>query len=179
MKGDFDLGNLVHWAKDDLGLALDADFSISDERAKELMAQMAKTGNMDKPFMELVAAYGTQMRGILAARIRDAGEVEDAENEFWAKIVQIAGNYNDKWPVKHWLSAIAKNQAISVYRRQCRRSKLVAYRAEMVSKMLDSGEEDDVDLERLADQDAVAEYRPLTPYEVLEQEELAKAAWLV
>ena len=37
-KGDFDFGNLVHWAKDDLGLALDAEFSISDERAGEGVA---------------------------------------------------------------------------------------------------------------------------------------------
>ena len=102
--------------------------------------------------------------------------MEEAENEFWAWVVQNAGNYNDKWPVEHWLAVIASRQAISVYRRQCRRSKFVAYRAEMASRMLDSGEEDDVDLERLADKDAIAEERMLAPDEVLEQKELAKAA---
>ena len=39
MKGDFDWGNLVHWARLDLGLALDAEVSISEERARELPAQ--------------------------------------------------------------------------------------------------------------------------------------------
>ena len=176
MKDDWVGGYLVHWARDSLGLALDAEFSISAERAKELMAQMAK-GDADRPFMELVVAYGRQMRRILAARIKDAREMEEAENEFWASVVQNAGNYNDKWPVEHWLSVIASRQAISVYRRQCRRSKFVAYRAEMASKMLDSGErEDDLDLERLADKDAIAEERELTPDKILEQEELAKAA---
>lgn len=42
--------------------------------------------------------------------------------------------------------------------------------------MRDAGEKDDLDLERLADKDAVAEYQPLTPDEVLEQEELDKEA---
>lgn len=41
------------------------------------------------------------MRRILAAHIKDAGEVEEAENEFWAKVVQIAGKYAGKSPVSH------------------------------------------------------------------------------
>ena len=175
MKGDFDSGGLVHFARMNLRMPPDAEFSISEERAKELMAQIAK-GDADRPFLELVAAYGNQMRGILAGRIRDAGEVEDAENEFWTEVVRIAGNYNDQWPVEHWLARMCKFQAISVYRRMHRRIKLVAYRSEMASKMLDSGEEDDLDLERLADKDAIEDGRPLTPDEVLEQKELAKAA---
>lgn len=84
-KGDFDWGNLVHWAKDDLGLALDAEFSISDERARELLAKIAETRNMDKPFMELVTAYGKEMRGILAVRVLDKTELEAEENDFWEK----------------------------------------------------------------------------------------------
>lgn len=52
----------------------------------------------------------------------------------------------------------------------------MAYRSEMAAKMPDAGKEDDLDLERLADKDAVVEERMLTPDEVLEQEELAKEA---
>ena len=63
MKGDFDWGNLVHWAKDDLGLALDEEFSISDERARELLAQIA-AGDVEKPFTELSEAYGHHVRRI-------------------------------------------------------------------------------------------------------------------
>ncbi len=175
MKGDFDWGNLVHWAKDDLGLPLDADYSISEERAKELLAQIAETIKMEKPLMELVAAYRNQIRRILASHVKDAGEMEEAENKFWAMVVQIAGNYGGRSPVKRWLSVIAKRQAIAAYRRLHQRMKLVLFRAEMEAKMRDDGEQDDLDLESLADKDAVAENRELTPDEVLEQEELAEA----
>ena len=72
MKCDFDWGNLVHWARDDLGLPLDAEFSISEERARELLAQIAAE-DKDRPLMELVAAYGNEMRRILAAHVKDAG----------------------------------------------------------------------------------------------------------
>ena len=41
--------------------SLDAEFSISEERARELLAQIAG-GDVDRPFMELVAAYGQEMR---------------------------------------------------------------------------------------------------------------------
>ena len=64
---------------------------------------------MDRPLMNLVAAYGTQMRRIFAARIKNAGEMEDAENEFWEKVVQNAGEYAGKSPVSHWQSVIAKH----------------------------------------------------------------------
>ena len=175
MKGDFDWGNLVHWARDDLGLALDEEFSISEERARELLSQIAKTGTMDRPLMELVAAYGTQMRHILAAHVKEAGEMEEAENEFWTTVVQNAGKYVKARPVKRWLSAIAKRQAIAAYRRLHQRMKRVLFRAEMAAKMRDAGEQDDLDLERLAAKNAVAEKRELTPDEVLEQEELAEA----
>lgn len=175
MKGDFDLGNLVHWARLDLGLALDEDYSISDERAREFLAQIA-SGDADRPLMELVAAYGRQMRRIFAAHVKDAEEREEAENEFWTTVVQSAGKYGGKASVVHWLAVIARRQAIASHQRQVRRMKRVVYRAEIASKRWNAGEEDDLDLERLADKDAVAEERMLTPDEVLEQEELAKEA---
>lgn len=153
------------------------EFSIPEEQARELRAQIAETENMEKPFMELVAAYGNQMRRILvAARVLDEAELEAEENDFGAKIVQIAGKYGGKSPVKRRLSVIAKRQAIAAYRRLSRRNRFVAYRAERASKMRGAGEENDLDLERLADKDAVAEARMLAPDEVLEQEELAKVA---
>lgn len=55
-------GSLDSWARDDLGLALDAEFSISEERARELLAQITAEREakdrpfMDKPFLILVAA---------------------------------------------------------------------------------------------------------------------------
>ena len=58
MKGDFDWGNLVPWARNGLKIALDAEFSIPDERARELLAQMAETGTMDWPLMELGPLMG-------------------------------------------------------------------------------------------------------------------------
>ena len=78
--------------------------------------------------------------------------------------------------MSHWLSAIAKHQAISAYRRLSRRRKFVAYRAEITIKIRDAGEVDDLDLESLADKNAVAAYRTPTPDKILEQAELAKAA---
>ncbi len=175
MKGDFDWGNLVHWAKDDLELALDEEFSISEERAKELLAQIAETRKMEKPLMELVAAYGNQIRRILAARVLDKTELEAEENDFWAKIVHIAGNYGGRSPVKHWLSVIAKRQAIDSHRRLRRRMKRVVFRAEMASEMLDAGEKDDLDLESLADE-SIAALRSVQPDEAMEQEEKEAAA---
>ena len=41
MKGGFDWGNLVHWARLDLGLPLDADYCIPDEYAREMLAKIA------------------------------------------------------------------------------------------------------------------------------------------
>ena len=175
MKGGFDSGNLVSYARDGLGMAPEAEFSLSDGRAKELLAQIAK-GDQEQPFMELVAAYGREMRGIFAGRVKDAGEMEEVENEFGIKVVQIAGKYEGKAPVKCWLSVMAKRLAIAADRRMHRRSQFVSYQAEITAKMRDVGEEDDVDLESLADKDAVAEERERTPCEVLEQEELAKEA---
>ena len=90
MKGDFDFGHLVCWSRQSLGIAPYAEFSISEERAKELMAQISK-GDKYRPFMELVAVYGNQMRRILAARMLDKIELEAAEQDFWLKIVQYAG----------------------------------------------------------------------------------------
>lgn len=167
---------MIHWARDDLGLALDAEFSIPEEQAQEMRAQIAETENMDKPFMELVAAYGNQMRRILvAARVLDEAELEAEENDFWAKIVQIAGKYGGKSPVNRWLSVIAKRQAIAAYRRLSRRNRFVAYRAEMSAKMRDAGEEDDLDLEGLADE-SIAASRSIQPDEAMEQEENKAAA---
>ena len=156
-------------------LALDAEFSISDERAKELLAQIAETGTMDRPFMELEAAYGNEMRGILGARVLDKTELEAEENDFWAKVVQIAGKYDDKWPVKRWLSVIAKRQAVDSYRRLHWRMKRVLFRAEMTSKMPDDGEKDGLDLERLADE-SIAALRSIQPDETMEREENKAAA---
>ena len=99
---------MVHWARDDLGLALDAEFSISEERARELLAQIAKTGTMDRLFMELAAAYGDEMRRIFAARVRNETELEAEEQDFWSKIVQITGKYGGRFPVKHWLAKIVR-----------------------------------------------------------------------
>ena len=160
-KGDFDWGNLVHWARLDLGLPLDADYSISEERARELMAQIAAAEDKDRPLMELVAAYGNQIRRILAAHVKDAGEMENAEQEFWTTVVQNAGKYVKARPVKRWLSVIAKRQAIAAYRRLHQRMKRVLFRAEMVAKMRDDGEQDDLDLESLADE-SIAALRSIT-----------------
>ena len=131
---------------------------------------------MDEPFLILVAAFGRQMRGILGARLKIWAELPDEENKFWLKVVQNAGKYAGKAPVVRWLSVIAMRKAINSYCRQDRRSEFVAYRSEMAVKMPEDGEKDDLDLEQLADKDAVAEERLLTPDEVLEQEELAKEA---
>ena len=67
MKNSFDSGNLVSYARDGLRIAPDAEFSLSEERSKELLAQLA-AGDAERPFMELAAAYGPEMRGILAGR---------------------------------------------------------------------------------------------------------------
>ena len=117
---------------------------------------------MDAPFLILGVAYGTQIRRIFAARIQDAGEMDEAENEFWSKVVQRSGEYAGKAPVEHWLTKIAKNQARNALRSQVRRTKWVAYRAEMASKMRDAEE--------------YADEQVLTPGEILAQEELAKEA---
>ena len=172
--------------------SLDAEFSISDERARELLAQIA-AGDAERPFTELAAAYGRQIRRILGARVRDKTELEDVEQDFWVAVVQNAGKYAGKAPVVRWLSVIASRLGIDSYSRLRRRQDRVEFRAEMAAKMLDDGEQDDLDLERLADKmlddgeqddldlerladkDAVAEKRELTPDEVLEQEELAEA----
>ena len=95
-------------------MALDAEFSIPDERARELLAQMAAEREAkDRSFMELVAACGRQLRRILAAHTMDSSEIESGEQEFWAKVVQIAGKYVEDRPVKHWLSVIARKQALN------------------------------------------------------------------
>ena len=116
------------------------------------------------------------MRGIFAAHIKDAWEIEEAENGFWAEVVQNAGQYAGKMPVDHWLAKMAKNQGIEVYWRRKRRRQLVAYQVAIAVKMRDDGEKDDLDLESLADKDAVAEEWKRTPDEVLEPEELVQEA---
>ena len=154
-------------------MAPDADFSISEKQARELPAQMV-AGNQDLAFLELVAAYGQQMRGILAARVMDESELEAEEQEFWAKIVQSAKNYNDKDPVDHWLSKIAKNQALNAQRRLNNRMKRVLSRVEMAAKMRDAGEDDDLDLEGLADKESLAASRSMQPDETIEREAAAR-----
>lgn len=79
--------------------SLDAEFSISEERARELLARIAAR-DVDGPFDELVAAFGRPMRRILAARVKDKTELEDVEQDFWLKVVQNAGKYGGKAPVK-------------------------------------------------------------------------------
>ena len=175
MKGDFDFGNLVHWARDDLGIALDADFSISVDQAKDLMAQIAR-GNDDSSFIKLMDAFKDHVHRIFKNRLLDARDVEENENEFWTKIWRKADKYDGRDPVEHWLSVIAKNQARNAFRSQIRRMKHVEFLSEIAAKMPDFGEEDDLDLEMLADEHAIAEERSLTPYKILEQEELAKEA---
>lgn len=81
-----------------------------------MLAQIAETGTMDRLFMELVFAYGNPMRRILAARVLDKTELKAEEQDFWAKGVQSARKYGEKSPVGHWLSVIAKRQAISACR---------------------------------------------------------------
>ena len=50
-------GKIDSWARQSPGISPDTDFSISEERAKELPAQMAK-GDVDQPFLTLASAYG-------------------------------------------------------------------------------------------------------------------------
>lgn len=160
--GGFDWGNLVHWARLDLDLPLDEEYFILDEKARKMLAQIAKTGTIDQPLMELVAAYGPQMRRIFAARVKDAGEMEEAENEFWTTVVQNAGKHGGMSPVSHWLAAIAKRQAISAYRRMRRRTKWEVSRMPTEAESRNAWE--------------YADELMLTPDEVLEQEELAREA---
>lgn len=157
-------GSLDAWARQSLGISPAVDYSIPDEQARELLAQIAAERDakdrpfMDEPFLILGAAFGRQMRGILGAKLKIWAGLTDEENKFWLKVVQNAG----KSLVKHWLAKIAKRPAINAYRRLSRRSKLVLYRAEMASKMRDAEE--------------YADEQTLPPDEVLAQEELAKEA---
>ena len=152
--------------------SLDAEFSISDERARELLAQIA-AGDEDC-FEELVAAFGRQMRRILAARVRDKTELEDVEQDFWITVVQRAGKYGGEGPVNRWLSVIASRLGIASYRRLRRRQDRVVFRAEMAAKMPDAGEQDDLDLESLADE-SIAALRSIQPDEAMEREERKEA----
>ena len=79
-------------------------------------------------------------------------------------------------PVEHWLSKFAKNQGIEVYWRRKKRRQLVDYRAEIAVKMRDDGEKDDLDLESLADKEAIAASRSMHPDEAMEREEREEAA---
>ena len=154
--------------------SLDTEFSISDERARELLAQIA-AGDAEKPFTELSEAYGHHVRRILAARVKDKTELEDVLQDFWIHVAQNAGKYGGKAPVKRWLLVIASRLGIASYRRLSRRQKRVLYRAEMASKMPDAGEEDDLDLERLADE-SIESLRSIQPDESMEQEEKEAAS---
>ena len=153
MKGDFEFWNLVHWARQDLGIALNEEFSISDECARELLGQIAAE-DKDRPFMELVAAYGQEIRRILAVPLKDAWEVEEAENGFWTKIVQNAGQYSRKSPMMHWLAVIAKLKAIEVYQR---RKKLPCQAEDWVIDFLSTVNNDAIASSRLASSDDVVE----------------------
>ncbi len=108
--------------------------------------------DVNRPFLTLVAAYGQDMRRILAARVLDESELELEEQEFWSKVVQHAGKYVEGSPVKHWLAVIARNQALNAQRRLNNRMKVVLFRAEMASRMRDDKEDDD--LERSEDRAA-------------------------
>ena len=72
--------------------------------------------------------------------------------------------------MKRWLSVIAKRQAIAAYRRLHQRMNLVLFWAEMAAKMRDDGEQDDLDLERLADE-SIAALRSIQPDEAMERED--------
>ena len=159
-------GSLDAWARQSLGLPLAADYSIPDEQARELLAQMAAEREakdrpfMDEPFLILGAAFGRQMRGILGAKLKIWAELPDEENKFWLKVIQNAGKYDGKAPVEHWLTKIAKNQARNALRSQVRRTKWVAYRMSTEAEMREAEE--------------YADEQVLPPDEVLAQEELAK-----
>ena len=83
VKGDFDFGNLVHWALDDLGLALDAEFFISDERAKELLAHIGG------------ARAGQNRTGICGAGFLGSGGSK--RREVWREVSgeSLAGEYRE------------------------------------------------------------------------------------
>lgn len=68
MREELGHGSLDAWARDDLRISPDADYSIPDKEARKLLAQMAK-GDVERPFLTLVAAYGDQMRGAFWRRI--------------------------------------------------------------------------------------------------------------
>lgn len=169
MKEGVGHGSLDAWARQSLGISPYADFRISDDEARKILAQIEAEREskdrpfMDKPFLILVAAYGRQMRGILGAKLKIWAELPDEENKFWLKVVQNAGKYKKgKAPVVHWLAKMAKNQARNALRSQIRRTKWVAYRMSTEVEMRNAEE--------------YADERTLTPDEVLAQEELAKEA---
>ena len=74
--------------------------------------------------------------------------------------------------MSRWLGNIAKCRAIDSYRRQVRRMKQVLFRQRLVAKMRDAREEDDLDLESLADE-SIAALQSLQPDDAMEQEEQA------
>lgn len=76
-------GSLDAWARQSLGISPDADYCIPDEQARELLAPIAAEKEAkDRPFMELVAAFGRQMRGIFGAKLKIWAELPDKENKF-------------------------------------------------------------------------------------------------
>ena len=66
----------------------------------------------------------------MTTRIKDDWEMEEAENEFGSEVVQCAGQYVGKTPVKHWRAQRTKRPAIDIHGRQVRRTKQATYRAE-------------------------------------------------
>ena len=168
MKEELGHGSLDAWARQSLGISPDADFRISDDEARKILAQIDAEKDskdcpfMDKPFLILVAAYGRQMRGILGAKLKIWAELPDEENKFWLKVVQNAGKYDGKAPVEHWLAKMAKNQARNALRSQIRRTKWVAYRMSTEVEMRGAEE--------------YADEQTLPPDKILEQEELAQEA---
>ena len=98
--------------------------------------------------------------------MNDSHEMESAEQEFWATVVQTAGNYGGKSPVMHWLAVIAKLKAIEVYQRR--------------KKLPCQAEDWGIDFLSTVNNDAIAWSRLASSDDVMEREEKEESArWLV
>lgn len=88
-----------------MGAAVSGDFAgyglFHLRGAGKRVAGADGEGRCGSAFSNFGVGLRGQMRDVFAAHIKDAGEMAEAENELWTKVVQNAGKYNDKSPVKH------------------------------------------------------------------------------